>query len=183
MTPLTDLGAATYRGYHGGLYPGMKNVPGSSYLARGLAAARNVKPIGGKIVLASIGMSNTTLEFEQFQREAHPASDVVLVDGAFPGQDAEKIKDPSYAYWSRVDGRLTAAGATAAQVQVVWRDGTDSTTRRACSATSRLRRGPRRRRSRPPPRPPAPRGRRRASVPYRMKRFRPARRSGSPSGA
>jgi hypothetical protein len=120
MTPLTDLGAATYDGYHGGLYPGMKNTPSAAYLARGLAAARNVKPIGGKIVLLSIGMSNTTLEFQQFQREAHSASDVVVVDGAFPGQDAEKIKDPSYAYWSRVDGRLAAAGTTAAQVQAVW---------------------------------------------------------------
>jgi hypothetical protein len=120
MTPLTDLGAATYHGYHGGLYPGLKNTPSGPYLSRGLAAARNVKPIGGKIVLLSIGMSNTTLEFQQFQREAHPAADVVVVDGAFPGQDAEKIKDPSYAYWGRVDGRLAAAGATAAQVQAVW---------------------------------------------------------------
>jgi hypothetical protein len=120
MTPITDLGAGTYEGYHGGLYPGMKNTPSGAYLARGLAAARSVKPIDGKIVLLSIGMSNTTLEFQEFQREAHPAADVLVVDGAVSGQDAEKIKDPAYGYRGRVDGRLAAAGATAAEVQAVW---------------------------------------------------------------
>jgi hypothetical protein len=120
MTPLTDMGTATYHGYRGGLYPGGKNAPSAAYLARGLTAARQVKPIGGKIVLLSIGMSNTTQEFREFQREVHPASTVAVVDGAFGGQDAEKIKDPSYRYWSGVDQRLAAAGATAAQVQAVW---------------------------------------------------------------
>ncbi|HZT44847.1 MAG TPA: hypothetical protein VFA24_01600 [Gaiellaceae bacterium] len=120
MTPLTDLGPATYHGYRGGLYPGGRNAPGPRYLARGLAAARQVKPVGGKIVLLSIGMSNATQEFREFQRIARPAAGVLVVDGAIGGQDAEKIKDPSYRYWTAVDQRLAAAGATAAQVQAVW---------------------------------------------------------------
>src|SRR5438477_426050 len=73
MTPLTDLGAAPYHGYRGGLYPGMKNTPSGPYLARGLAAARSVKPNGGTIVLLSIGMSDTTRECAQSQGEAHRA--------------------------------------------------------------------------------------------------------------
>jgi len=120
MTPLTDMGAATYHGYRGGLYPGGANTPGPRYLARGLAAARQVKPVGGKIVLLSIGMSNATQEFREFQQIARPAPDVAVVDGAIGGQDAEKIKDPAYRYWSAVDQRLAAAGANAAQVQAVW---------------------------------------------------------------
>jgi hypothetical protein len=124
LTPLTDLGAGTYKGYRGGLYPGGRNGPSAAYLARGLAAARLVRPIGGKIVLLSIGMSNTTMEFSEFVRVANASAgkraSVVVVDGAFGGQDAEKIKDPAYRYWAAVDGRLAAAGASGAQVQAVW---------------------------------------------------------------
>jgi hypothetical protein len=124
LVPLTDLGAGTYKGFRGGLYPGGRNAPSAAYLARGLAAAKLVRPIDGKIVLLSIGMSNTTIEFSELVREAGADADkspaVTVVDGAIGGQDAEKIKDPAYRYWSAVDARLRAAGATGAQVQAVW---------------------------------------------------------------
>ena len=122
--PLTDLGKTKYHGYRGGLYGNGKNSPPKTYLKSGLTRAKAVKPIGGKIVLLSIGMSNTTQEFSAFKRIAdadsrkNPA--LTIVDGAQGGQDAEIVKDPSARFWSVVDQRLAAAGATSLQVQAVW---------------------------------------------------------------
>jgi hypothetical protein len=124
MKPLTDLGNGTYHGYHGGLYANGKNTPPKKYLQQGLARARSIKPIDGKIVLLSIGMSNTTQEFSVFKRiadaEPHKNPNVTIVDGAQGGQDAEIVKNPNTRFWSIVDARLTNAGANAAQVQAVW---------------------------------------------------------------
>src|SRR5207244_4063030 len=83
----------------------------------------------GKIVMLSVGMSNTTQEFSVFKRvadadkEKNPA--LVLVDGAQGGQTAARIKDPEdkgsgTRYWEVVDQRLKAAGVTREQVQVAW---------------------------------------------------------------
>lgn len=123
-TPLSDLGSATYFGYHGGLYANGKNTAPKAYLNTGLARAKSVKPIGGKVVLLSIGMSNTTQEFSAFKRiaDADPRKSptLTIVDGAQGGQDAEIIKSPTARFWTVVDQRLTLAGATASQVQVVW---------------------------------------------------------------
>lgn len=124
MKPLTDLGKGTYHGYHGGLYANGKNTPPKKYLEQGLARARSVKPVDGKIVLLSVGMSNTTQEFSVFKRiaDADPrkSPNLTIVDGAQGGQDAEIVKDPNARFWSVVSGRLANAGATAAQVQAVW---------------------------------------------------------------
>ncbi|HEY3396300.1 MAG TPA: hypothetical protein VGM19_01460 [Armatimonadota bacterium] len=132
FTPLTDLGANQYQGFPGGLYPNGANTPPAAYLQQGLAAARTVQPLSptgdpsptGAVVLLSIGMSNTTMEFSAFQRlaNADPAKNpsLIIVDGAQGGQDATKIKDPAAPFWTTVDQRLTAAGVTAAQVQVAW---------------------------------------------------------------
>lgn len=124
MTPLTDLGKKRYHGYSGGLYANGKNVPPAGYLKTGLARAQGVKPVDGKIVLLSIGMSNTTQEFSAFKRiadaDARKNPALTIVDGAQGGQDAETVKDPSARFWGVVGQRLTAAGATAAQVQAVW---------------------------------------------------------------
>ena len=45
---------------------------------------------------------------------------VVVVNGAQGGQPAEDIDDPAAPYWTHVDGRLSAAGVSAAQVQAIW---------------------------------------------------------------
>jgi hypothetical protein len=124
MTPLTDLGTKRYHGYTGGLYGNGKNAPAGSYLKAGLAAAKRVHPIDGRVVLLSIGMSNTTQEFSAFKRLADSDSgknaQLTIVDGAQGGQDAEIVKDPSARFWNVVAARISAAGATASQVQVVW---------------------------------------------------------------
>jgi hypothetical protein len=123
LVPLTDLGRRKYRGYRGGLYPNVRNRPSPAYQRKGMAASRRVRPIDGKIVLLSIGMSNTTMEFSGFMRLADrdPAKSeaVTIVDGAEGGWDAERVKAQSE-YWDLVDQRLKSAGASAEHVQAVW---------------------------------------------------------------
>ena len=124
LVPLTDLGAGTYKGEEGGLYAGGVNHPPPAHLKAGLEIARRVAPLDGKIVLLSIGMSNTTQEFQAFQKLA--AADTALnpklmiVDGAQGGQAADTTANPTANFWNVVEERLSAAGVTAKQVQVVW---------------------------------------------------------------
>lgn len=133
FTSLPDLGAGTYQGYQGGLYPGGVNVPPSAYLKTGLSHAAQVTPLNGsgqpdpangRIVLLSIGMSNTTQEFTRFKQIADPDSQknpkVTIVDGAVGGQDATIIRNPNAAYWTTVTQRLTNAGVNDNQVQAIW---------------------------------------------------------------
>src|SRR6478735_5777404 len=123
LIPLTDMGNRRYRGYRGGLYPGGVNRPSAKYLKKGMAAARQVRPINGKIVLLSIGMSNASAEFSAFKRSSdrdlQRNPNVVVVDGAQDGFDATNVNARAV-YWDNVDGRLAAAGVSASQVQVVW---------------------------------------------------------------
>src|SRR4051794_38320904 len=63
LPPLTDMQQRRYHGFRGGLYPVGRNRPTKAYLNKGLAASRRVRPIGGKIVLLSVGMSNASAEF------------------------------------------------------------------------------------------------------------------------
>ncbi|MBA2568454.1 MAG: SGNH/GDSL hydrolase family protein [Actinobacteria bacterium] len=124
LVPLTEMGGRRYRGYRGGLYPNGRNRPSTAYGRLGLAAARRVRPVDGKIVLLSIGMSNTTREFSDFKsradRDPAKSASVQLVDGAETGWDAQRIKSPSSPYWELVDERLNAAEAYPDQVQAVW---------------------------------------------------------------
>jgi hypothetical protein len=123
LIPLTDMGNRRYRGYRGGLYPGGVNRPSPKYLRKGQVASRQVRPINGKIVLLSIGMSNATAEFSAFKRSSDRDPDVnsklVVVDGAQDGFDANTVITKPV-YWDNVDTRLKAAEVSAAQVQVVW---------------------------------------------------------------
>lgn len=123
LIPLTDMGARRYRGYRGGLYPAGRNTPAPKYLRKGQAASRQIKPVGGKIVLLSVGMANATAEFSAFKRSSDRDTQVnanlVVVDGAQDGFDAAKIvKRPSY--WGTIDARLAAEDVSANQVQAVW---------------------------------------------------------------
>jgi len=132
FSPLIDLGLGTYKGYEGGLYLGGSNEPPSAYEQIGLQHAQAIQPLNangqpdahGKIVMLSIGMSNATLEFQEFIREANADPqknpNLELVDGAVSGQDAETIKNPNATYWTIVDHRLANASATNEQVQSIW---------------------------------------------------------------
>lgn len=133
FVPLTDLGPGTYQGFGGGLYPAGSLARPAAHDAAGLTqaaavvprdAAGNPDPSSGIVVLLSIGLSNTTQEFQAFQQIAQSDPDrdprVVLVDGAQGGWAAEDIVNPNAAYWTKVDQRLAQAGASPFQVQVVW---------------------------------------------------------------
>jgi hypothetical protein len=134
--PLTELGTGLYKGSPGGLYPAGKNERPSAHKAAGLALAKKVRPLdgegkpaeGGKIVLLSIGMSNTTQEFSAFKSLADGDEDrnphLAIVDGAQGGMTAAAIRSTDSPqgkrFWSTVDERLQRAGVTRQQVQVAW---------------------------------------------------------------
>lgn len=132
LIPLPDLGKNTYKGEQGGLYAGGENAPPRAHLKAGLERARKIVPLDaagrpaadGKIVMISIGMSNTTMKFQTFQKLA--AADgrlnprLVLVDGAQGGQVAWITANAKMPFWEVVDSRLQAAGVTRNQVQAAW---------------------------------------------------------------
>jgi hypothetical protein len=132
LTPLTDLGPGLYQGFPGGLYPGGSNHPPAAHQAAAMQHAAQVVPrnalgtpsASGLIGLIAIGMSNTTHEFAVFERnedldrKRNPR--LVILDTGVGGQTAATIADPSAAYWTSVQNRVTAMGMTAAQVQVAW---------------------------------------------------------------
>ncbi len=132
LTPLTELGTNTYKGESGGLYGrGQNDAPAAhAEMARRLAA--KIRPLdaegqpaaSGKIVLISLGMSNTTMEFSRFRTEVErdPAKSpaLVIVDGAQGGQTASAWAKPEARAWTELENRLARASVTARQVQVVW---------------------------------------------------------------
>jgi len=124
LIPLPDLRTGTYQGFQGGLYPDGLNTPPAAYLAQGIQYRDLVHPINGRIVLLSIGMSNTTAEYARFKvyadRDPAKSPAVTIVDGAQGGQDAEQIRNPASPYWQYVDQRIANSGATPVQVQAVW---------------------------------------------------------------
>ena len=139
ITPLTDMApSSTYQGFAGGLYPN-GNSPPEAWRAAALARAQEIQPLGpdggpdpenGRIVLLSIGMSNTTQEYSNFVSKAatDPRRDarVYTVDGAQGGKDAPQRVDPDAATWGVAIARLGdtvhggAPGTTSAQVQAIW---------------------------------------------------------------
>lgn len=131
FTPFTDPYPRPYQGQPVGLYP-TGNQPPAAHLALGLAQSKQIAPRdaagnpdpNGRIVLLSIGMSNTTQEWSAFLRmaQADPRRNPRLqpVDGAFGGWTAAKIATQPDQYWPMVDDRLKSANATAAQVQAAW---------------------------------------------------------------
>ena len=132
LVPLIDLGKGMYKGEQGGLYPGGVNTPPPEHLKAGLAISRTIVPLDaqghpsrdGKIVMISVGMSNTTMKYRAFMRLAAEQHDlnpkVVLVDGAQGSQVGWVTSNPNMPFWDVVSQRLESAGVTPAQVQAAW---------------------------------------------------------------
>lgn len=136
LVPLTELGSGFYQGKQGGLYPDGGNTCPAAHLESGVHMADSIGPLKlngkpkkkGRIVLLSIGMSNTTMEFSAFKATADVNPDknprLVIVDGAQGGMAANIIanpNDPKYQqFWQTVDDRIEQAGVSAKQVQIVW---------------------------------------------------------------
>ncbi len=133
FAPLNDLGTGTHAGYQGGLYPNGSNQKPAAHAQDGLAIAQTIQPlngsgqvdlVNGRIVLLSLGMSNTSMEFIAFGKlaanDALLADAVTLVNGAQGGKSAEFASDPNDDFWTVINQRLTSEGVTPQQVQVVW---------------------------------------------------------------
>src|SRR5205823_3017431 len=100
FVPVNDLGTHLYNGVSAGLYPNGSNNPPAAHLNAAVDVAINqIEPLNstgsldrarGKIVLISVGMSNTTMEFSRFvslaNSDAAKNPQLVIVDGAQGGQ-------------------------------------------------------------------------------------------------
>jgi hypothetical protein len=135
---------ARYLGFEGGLYPAGNAIP-TAHLSAGIIHAKAIQPLdvngtpnaGGRYVLISIGMSNTTQEFCSAganppcaswsfmgQAAADPAvnhATLAIVNGARGGQAASSWTSPTSAEYDRIrDSWLTPSGLSELQVQVAW---------------------------------------------------------------
>ena len=144
MVPLTDMGASTYFGFPGGLYPG-GNVMSQAHADAGQAFAAAIEPLDtngnpdpdGKYVLLSIGHSNTEGVFcgtaqrislcpsYSFMGQAMADPDVdktnlAIVRGGCCGGAAVAMQSPFRSDYLRILDRLSTEGLTEQQVQVVW---------------------------------------------------------------
>ena len=140
LIPLTDMMAKDkYKGQDGGLYGAGRNRPPKAHeaaarkqLAQILPLDREGKPShDGKIVLISIGMSNTKMEFEPFMvlaaKEANLSPHLVIVNGAHGGIPLVSWINPvrirergNITVWEYLDQKLGEAGVSGKQVQVAW---------------------------------------------------------------
>src|SRR5438552_10681787 len=138
LKPLPELGLTSYNGYPGGLYPNYANNRPPAHFSAGMMIATNqIQPLSpsgnptntGKIVLLSIGMSNTTDEWAslgtsafKLLADADPSKNprLVIVDGAQGGEASTDWTNFNSTTWSTVASRLASAGVTNSQVQVLW---------------------------------------------------------------
>lgn len=129
--PLPEMSAADrYKGEDGGLYGGGRNEPPEAHAAAARAEAEKIQPLDadgnpsktGKVVVLSIGMSNTTQEFSRFQQLLGRRNEgsLVVVDGAQGGQAAIQWDAAESKPWAEAERRMQAAGVTPKQVQFVW---------------------------------------------------------------
>ncbi len=138
--PLTDLGNDVYirmdgqnTGATGGLYPDGANERPPAHETAGLAQAAQITPLdvegnpdsaNGKIVMISVGMSNTSSEFNNFISLANNDPDLnpqlMLISGAQGGRVSEWWVEPDAETWTEVNLRLNRYKTAPAQVQVAW---------------------------------------------------------------
>jgi hypothetical protein len=138
--PLTELGNQEYvrmdeqeTGFIGGLYPNGSNEPPSAHLSAGLQQARLIQPVNvngqpdsetGKIVMISIGMSNTNAEFGSFMDLVHNDAEIndslLLVNGALANQTSDRWVDPNAEAWQVLANKLENLQISPLQVQVAW---------------------------------------------------------------
>lgn len=106
LIPLTEMGSKKYKEQSGGLYGNGKNTPPAAHQKAAEKELAKIQPLDakgkpardGKIVLISLGMSNTTQEFSFFKRlaDADPnkSPGVVIVDCAQGGMAAHQWAYP-----------------------------------------------------------------------------------------
>jgi hypothetical protein len=134
LKPLTEMTAEDrYKGEDGGLYGGGKNEPPQAHRKAALAECARIVPLDedgrpsadGKVVLMSLGMSNTAGVWVTFKemadRDPQKSPQVVIVNGAVGGAGAQSwAKGPTSGPWLTFAQRIKEAKVSPKQVQVVW---------------------------------------------------------------
>jgi hypothetical protein len=134
LKPLMEMTAEDrYKGEDGGLYGGGKNEPPEAHGKATLAESARIVPLDengkpsadGKIVLMSLGMSNTAGVWVTFKemadRDPQKSPQVVIVNGAVGGAGAQSwAKGPTSGPWQTFAQRIKASKVSPKQVQVVW---------------------------------------------------------------
>ena len=133
FTPINDLGAGFWNGKQGGIYPNGSNERPANHTAAGVTLAQNITPldlngnpdpVNGKIIFAGIGMSNTRLEFEVFERAVRVEENInpqlEAITTAINSHDLNIIQDSTHAYWDNLYTLLEDRGASYQQVQAIW---------------------------------------------------------------
>jgi hypothetical protein len=160
--PLIDMGSQTYQGFAGGLYENGTNSVPADHAKVGLSRSALIQPLDrsgapsstGKIVLLSIGMSNTSDEWcgtasnctspssVSFMGKARANSSVnhstlAIVNGAQGGQDAKTWTSPGAPNYDMVKKfRLAPLGLSERQVEVIWLKEADARPTVALPSTS-----------------------------------------------
>ncbi|HEY4001997.1 MAG TPA: DUF547 domain-containing protein [Candidatus Xenobia bacterium] len=143
LTPLTDLGTGSYKGFQGGLYPDGSNQLPKAHLEAGQSAAEEIIPRDttgrpsntGAIAVLGIGSTTATLEYEWLEQNVAPKDKELnkflkFADTGSIGQSAsaralgQKGLEQDR-FWNLVDTHLKEIGCTAQQVQVAWVEDSD----------------------------------------------------------
>ena len=149
-TPVNDLATGTYLSFEGGLYEnGTDTVPvdhdadGQLFTSETIPLDVNGNPsASGKVVLASMGMSNALIEFGTFETQAKKSTAVnktslVLWNSSqsnqvacywFPAYGSPACSPSTENEYDRIESGLTKAKLSNMQVQVVWVDNANGRT-------------------------------------------------------
>ena len=142
LVPLNDLGAGSYLGNIGGLYPGGANNPPATYKTKyeyfcstvqPLSSMGSYDPTSGKIGFVSIGASTCKMFMDRFMELSNSYAGlnpkVKMANCAKGGIDILDMSDPALptytSYWNTVTENLTAKGLTYNQVQIVYFESDD----------------------------------------------------------
>jgi hypothetical protein len=133
LVPLDQMTAKdNYKGEDGGLYGKGENSPPKEQMQAARNALAKVQPLDkdgkgaadGKIVLMSVGMSNTSNEFSVFKpladKDPEKNPNVVVVNGAQGGMTARMWASPDSKVWKVAEDQLGKQDVTPKQVQVIW---------------------------------------------------------------
>lgn len=151
--PLTDMGARTYKGLEGGLYPDRSNSEPADHDAIGIAHRNAIRPLDvngrpsayGRYVLMSVGGGEVSAAWcstssappcTSWSFSGLAVSDplvnhnaLVIVNGAIGTATPEMWSSPASANYNRIrDTRLAPLGLSEKQVQAIWMAFADSAT-------------------------------------------------------
>ena len=132
LPPINDLGTGEFMGHQGGLYPNGSNTMPAAFYNDALVMAQSIQPLdksgnpdpNGKIGLIALGASTIEMFSKGLETQLPKAAGmnkaIRFVNCGIGGQDMSDIMNPAANFWTVIDNRLTAAGISREQVQVLW---------------------------------------------------------------